>query len=53
MDYHELDCTTMCREGARHKGVNISVRENNSKWSVFSVPVTIPREPSNTYVEIP
>ena len=27
-------------KGALHDGVNISVCENNSKWSVFSDPVT-------------
>ena len=42
MDYREADCTTiiMCSNGALHDGDNISVCENNSKWSVFSDAVT-------------
>ena len=41
MDYREADCTTICAaKGALHDGDNISVCENNSKWSVFSDAVT-------------
>ena len=29
----QVDCTTMCSEGRLHDVVNISVCENNSKWS--------------------